>query len=408
MPSFVPFFEKACHQVAKLQAAYPARPRLASLKLAMWAFGKAATGHVLGDVTFTRASGNSDELHLAFILRGGIGDVIINLSWVEALTVLARTSCRVDLLTNTPEDCITALCWGKAYVRRVMTLKKVIPLAAYDAVFDVMQNPQVRAVCRERLAALSPSLLDYVRRLLAFQSSHASFYTDENQAMGIHYADVMGGGRRRQPDFDGSLDLRNSAFMLQCREHFAGVADRFGLERPYVTIQREAGSSSRSLKLWSAEKYTALVAAMQDRFPGYDLVLVGLEKTFEMPAGKSGHVMDLRGRTSFGELMSLVRHAFLHVGGEGLVPHLRHFLHGGPSLVLFGPSCARMLGYPENLALSGSECPNGCEGIVPSWQQRCLKGYDRCRSLDEIEVEDVLRACERAGMGRECCSRGGI
>ena len=51
MPSFVPFFEKACHQVAKLQAAYPARPRLASLKLAMWAFGKAATGHVLGDVT---------------------------------------------------------------------------------------------------------------------------------------------------------------------------------------------------------------------------------------------------------------------------------------------------------------------------------------------------------------------
>lgn len=401
MPSFIPFFEKAAHQVAKLQAAHPSRPRLASLKLALWSLGKAATGHILGDMAFVRSSAEGETLRLAFILRGGIGDVVINLAWMEALIDLSRVPCRVDIFTNTPKDCMRELCWDKACVGEILTLKKAVPFSAYDAVFDVMQNPQVRAVCRERLERLSPPLWDYVRRLLAFQSSHASFYTDENQAMGIHYADVMGGGRRRQPDFDGSLDLIRSDFVLNCREAFSDVAERFRLDRPYVTIQREAGASETSLKMWSAAKYAALVTAMRERFPGYDIVLVGLRKTFELPADSGEHVRDLRGRTGFGELMNIVGHAALHISGEGLIPHLRHFLRGGPSLVLFGPSCARMLGYPENLALSGSECPNGCEGLTPAWQQKCLKGYDCCRSLEEIQVEDVLLSCERAGLERQ-------
>ena len=398
MPTFIPFFEKASHQVAKLQAAYPSRPRLASLKLALWSLGKAATGHILGDMAFVRSSAKGEKLRLAFILRGGIGDVIINLAWMEALTDLSQVLCRVDIFTNTPNDCMRELCWDKACVDEILSLKTSVPLSAYDAVFDVMQNPQVRSACRERLEALSPSLWDYVRRLLAFQAAHASFYTDENQAMGIHYADVMGGGRRRQPDFDGSLDLLHSDFMLNCRVPFSEVAQRFRLERPYVTLQREAGASEHSLKMWSAEKYTALVTAMRERFPGYDIVLVGQRRNFELPAGSGEHVRDLRGRTSFGELMSIVGHAALHIGGEGLIPHLRHFLRGGASLVLFGPSCARMLGYPENLALFGLECPNGCEGITPAWQQKCLKGYDYCRSLEEIQVEDVLASCEKAGL----------
>lgn len=385
--------------MAKLQAAHPASPRLASLKLALWSLRKAASGRILGDVEFLRpAHDEEDVLHLAFLLRGGIGDVIINLAWAEALVGLSQCICRVDVYTNTPQDCMIALCWDKAYVAQIRTLKQDIPLVDYDAVFDVMQNPQVKAVCRERLQRVSPQMWAYVQRLLCFQSSHASFYTDENQAMGIHYADVMGGGRRRQPDFDGSLDLRNSGFTLNCRENFSDVAGKFGLERPYVTLQREAGASPRSLKLWSAEKYRALVEAMRKRFPAYGLVVIGLDKGFELPAGQEKQVRDLRGQTSFAELMSIVGNAFLHIGGEGIVPHMRHYLRGGPSLVLFGPSCARMLAYPENLSLSGTECPNGCEGLTPTWQEKCLKGYDCCRSLEEIQVSDVLQACEQAGM----------
>ena len=208
--------------------------------------------------------------------------------------------------------------------------------------------------------------------------------------MGIHYADVMGGGRRRQPDFDGSLHLADSGFTLPCPDA-STVRKTFGLSRPYVTLHREAGACADSLKLWSADKYRAFLHAAERRFPSYDFVIIGTDGRVDFASGTGAR--DLRGKTSFQELMGIVRGADLHIGCEGLIPHLRHYLRGGPSLVLFGPSCARMLGYPENLALSGAECPNGCEGIMPAWQERCLKGHERCRSLEEIQVEDVLREC---------------
>ena len=389
MPTFVPFFDKARHQVEKLRAAYPTRPRQASLKLALWSLGKAARGHILGDVAVLRASGGGDELRLAFMLRGGIGDVVINLSWLEALIRLSGVPCRADVFTGASKDCMSALCWNKDYIRRIMSLKQDIPLKDYDAVFDVMQNPQVRAACPERLEKLSSALWDYVRRLLRFQSSHASFYMDENQAMGIHYADVMGTFRRGQADFDASLGLKDSAFTLQSRLGFADVARRFSLRPGYVTLQREAGACAHSLKLWSAVKYASLLERLCREHPSVQFVILGMDKNFDAP--DSEHVVDLRGRTDFDEFMALVRHARLHIGCEGVVPHLRHYLRGGPSLVLYGPSCARMLSYPENSALSGTECPNGCEGILFSWQETCLKGYACCRSLEEITVEQVAR-----------------
>lgn len=390
MPSFLPFFDKASHQVEKLRSAFPSHPRLAALRLAAWALGRAVSGHVIGEVTLIPPSRRKGDSRLAFLLRGGIGDIIINLSWLDALTALPGSGRAVDIYTNTPKDVMRALCRNMPCVAEIRSLKEHVPFERYDAVFDVMQNPQLKAVCWERLEKMSSALYDYAQRLLRFQAAHASFYLDENQAMGIHYADVMGGGRRRQPDFDGSLHLKDSDFTLTCVD-IPKVREKFGLARPFVTLQREAGSCADSLKLWSAEKYRELLHAMETRFPAYDLVLIGSDGSVDL-AGDAC-VKDLRGKTSFEELMVMVKEASLHIGGEGLIPHLRHFLRAGSSVVLFGPSCARMLGYPENIALSGTECPNGCEGIMQTWQQTCLKGHAYCRSLEQIQVEDVLRAC---------------
>ena len=168
------------------------------------------------------------------------------------------------------------------------------------------------------------------------------------------------------------------------------MARRFSLRPGYLTIQREAGACPQLLKLWNAAEYSTLLEELHREYPAVQIVVLGQKKYFSVPGERKEQVVDPRGRTSFDEFMTLVGHARLHIGGEGVVPHLRHYLHGGPSLVLFGPSCARMLSYPENIALSGTECPNGCEGIMPSWQEVCLKGYDCCRSLEEITVEQVM------------------
>ncbi len=76
-------------------------------------------------------------------------------------------------------------------------------------------EPNVRACSEERLTSLSLALGNYVRRLLNFQTSHTSFYLDENQAMDIHYTDIMSTFRRDQADFDGSIGLKGQSFYLR-------------------------------------------------------------------------------------------------------------------------------------------------------------------------------------------------
>lgn len=389
MSTVIPFFDKACHQVEKLRAKFPSQPRRAAWKLALWSAGKALSGKITGELYLTHPEYDDTKLHIAFILRGGIGDIILNIAWMDKIISLTECPCAVHIYTNESESCMSALCSTCSYVENIQSLKNILELSLFDAVFDIMQLPQVKACCEERLIRLSRPFWNYVQRLLRFQSAHSSFYIDENQAMGIHYAEVMGTFRRGQADFDGSLGLKDSTFTLSPRLEYAEVSRRFSLRLGYVTLQREAGASAQSLKMWSTAKYSALLEVLCREYPSVQFVVLGLDNNFDVPEGLE-QVADLRGRTNFDEFMTLVHHARLHIGCEGVVPHLRHYLRGGPSLVLYGPSCARMLSYPENIALSGFECPNGCEGLTPSWQHICLKGYDHCRSLEEITVEQVM------------------
>ena len=214
MPTAIPFFDKAGHQLAKLREKYPSRPRTAAWGLALWSSGKALSGRIIDETAYTRPTHTDNTLHLAFLLRGGIGDIVINLAWMDKLVSLAECPCEANIYTNTPESCMRALCQPCAYVRNLRSLKTRMDFASFDAVFDIMQLPQLKSCCEDRLRALSLPFRNYAQRLLKFQTSHSSFYMDENQAMGIHYADVLGTFRRGQADFDASLGLKNSDFTL--------------------------------------------------------------------------------------------------------------------------------------------------------------------------------------------------
>ena len=391
MPSVIPFFEKAEHRLLVLRGKYGTRPRLAAFKLGMWAMGTALRGLLLGDVAYTtKRTGADGPVKLAAMLRGGIGDEVMSLAYVYELTRLAGTACEVDIYSACSTEALEAVCHGQAFVAAVRSIREPCDLERYDAALDILRHAQVKALCKPRLKRAAPALAAYLDRLVLFQNAHKNWYTDENQAMGIHYSEVRGSFRRGQADFDGALGLKDSPFTLNSRLDLACLNERFGVEPGFVTLQREAGANPESTKLWAPENYTELLRELRSRRPGRQLVLVGVEKNFAAPADPEGRILDLRGRTDFYELMALVKHARLHIGCEGLVPHLRHYLRGGPSVILFGPSAATMLGYPENIACSGKECPHGCEGIRPSWQDECLKGYPSCRSIAEISVETVL------------------
>ena len=391
MPSVIPFFEKAEHRLSILRQKYGTRPRLAAFKLGIWAISKALHGFVLSDVVYTtRRTGTEGPIKLAVMLRGGIGDEVMSLAYVYELIRFSGVCCMVDIYSSCSVAALEAICHKQDFIVSIRSIKAPCNLEEYDAALDILRHAQVKALCKPRLERVAPALAAYLDRLVAFQSAHKSWYTDENQAMGIHYSDVRGTFRRGQADFDSSLGLKDSQFTLNCKWSFEDIAQKFGLESGYITLQREAGANPKSTKLWAAKNYTELLRQLVRRFPARQLVLIGVEKNFIIPEECTDKILDLRGKTDFGEFMAIVKYARLHIGCEGIVPHLRHYLHGGPAVILFGPSAASMLNYPENIACSGKECSSGCEGILISWQDECLKGYDYCHSIAEIRVEDVM------------------
>ncbi len=400
MPSVTPFFDKCVHKINSLRRRDAGRPRRAALSLALWSLGMALQGRLAGDIQYTRAPASGSPLRMAALLRGGIGDEIMSLAYLYELAMHAGTPCTFDVFAACAPDAVRSLCRGQPFIADVHSIKDKLTFRTYDAVLDIFLMSQLKSLCTERVAAASPFLLDYFQRLIRFQSAHQNFYQDENQALGLQYSDVMGTFRRGRPDFDGSLGVRDSGFTLQAPLACGEVAQRFGIRQGYITLQRESGANPGSTKLWPADRYTALLSSLCRAYPDTDIILIGIEQGFAVPQDAGGTVRDLRGRTTFDEFMSLVKHAALHVGCEGVVPHMRHYLRGGPSVVLFGPGSPRMLGYPENIAVSSGICPDGCEGIEASWQDACLKGFPSCKAMEAITlsmVMDAISICMRAG-----------
>ncbi|MCQ2445061.1 MAG: hypothetical protein MJ061_06210, partial [Mailhella sp.] len=302
MPTVIPFFEKCEHRLSALRESCPTQPRKAALKLGLWALKAALRGNLLGDAVELRGRSSADgPLRMAVMLRGGIGDEVMSLAYVHELARFAGTGFSIDLYSAVPPAVLESICFGQPDIGSIHSIKEKCDFGSYDLVLDVLRHACVKAYSQERIGRLSPQLMEYVGRLLRFQNSHRSFYTDENQAMGIHYADVFGVFRRGQADFDGTLGVRDSGFTLRTELSFADLAERFGLKPGYMLIQREAGVSRSSLKLWSAEKYTALLAELHARHPQRMLVLAGVEKNFDIPPGMEDSVLDLRGRTGFSE-----------------------------------------------------------------------------------------------------------
>lgn len=386
MSSYVNFFDVAVHRIHKLREKHPLSPRKAALLLMLWSLEKAATGNITGDYQEIECEDNDDILHIAAYMRGGIGDNILSLAFLHALAEYAECPASFDIYTAVNESVMRSLCYEQQCVAHVHSIK--MPLRKkYDLVADITRMAWFPQINSRRLRQLSEPLWTFARDANEFRRRNVAAFSDEGQRIGMDLADLAGVHRQSQMDMSGVLQLGKRGFFLKCEESTAAVCEKFGVSAPFITLHRESGDgSSSSFKLWPEENYRALIDELRRTHPEVTLLLLGSRKDNEMPG-----CLDLRGRTSFSELKALVKGASLHIGGEGLIPHLRHFLAGGPSVILFGPTSSRHYGYPENINIQGKECPEGCEWITQTWQSKCIKGYDCCRCMAGISVDTVIQ-----------------
>jgi len=174
-------------------------------------------------------------------------------------------------------------------------------------------------------------------------------------------------------------------------------------ERPYVVLH--VGASSR-LKLWPAESWHALAAALRQR---------GFAVVWSAGRGES-HLVDecgpdpadtvTAGRLDLAQMWQLLRSASLVVAPDTGVAHLGR-ITGVPTVALFGPGSAVLAGHGDfwrnsrYRALTLAPFPCRDQHVLfkreIAWVQICKRSTAECsspRCMQAITVDDVLRAWE--------------
>jgi hypothetical protein len=137
--------------------------------------------------------------------------------------------------------------------------------------------------------------------------------------------------------------------------------------------------------------YEKFIELFHQKYPSIKIVQLGYSSN--TCASIPGIDIDLVGKTSLGELAVVLKHALFHLDGDAGMVHIKKFLNGR-SIVLFGTTSAEMLGYPENINITGDGCHSWCEWVSNDWHKTCLRGFAEAPCMTSITPESVLEAAD--------------
>ncbi len=327
---------------------------------------------------------------IVFADGGGLGDVIIDCILVKKVKELVGNRAYIVFGSKYPEyiECLSlvdvAYLIGseeeKAFYEKDITLF----LSMHNvAIVLTMDEPVVQNISEQ----LYEYCLDCKK---LFQSRFSGM---ANNYRFTQYALLLGRNRIEQLDMHGILGISRSDD-LQFRIPNAGMEyiKNIGLrDREFITINRDIGNACcNSPKLWPIENYIELTCMIKKQYPKLKIVMVGSNSFDEMVPFVD---LDLTGKTTCEELLALMKMALIHIGGEGGLVHLRHFL-GGRSLVFFGPTNPQVFGYEENENLCNNHCSTFCEWVTDDWYVSCIK-KDVAECMRNIKPADAFVAFEK-------------
>lgn len=302
---------------------------------------------------------------------GGIGDGLIDMVFIKKLR---------EVVADKGE--IIFFCKHADYFRRFEIADEVIEngqnrglakeiKSSADLVFQMHSIAIVEIFNEEKVRATSEQLYRYCVDCIRFYKE--LFSHQANNFRITKYGLLRGKNRIEHTDIHGILGIkRTDKLSIPIYEEELQYIGQNGLTpKGYITINRDAGTGSDAhTKLWPIDYYIRLLKNIKMEYPELCIVLIGTRGDSRL---KSYVDKDLTGNTSLPETNVVLKNSFLHIGSEGGLVHLMHFLHG-KSMVFFGPTDVRVFGYDENINLYTNACMEHCTWITDNWIEGCLKG----------------------------------
>lgn len=346
---------------------------------------------------------------LAIVARGGLGDCLM--TWICAKKIISKFNVNPEdvllvversvnsvrtLISDDIGDKVTVVSEGQFHIDRsafVIDYNIDYPFVSkYDQEFfsrkesTFKSSPTAIHALMKYVSVLQKQQDDY---LWLFSGQDRVFH--QQKLMLIEGKQVYNSrdfhdllGMETDPAFRAGKNIKLVKTDVLERNNL--VTDR------YITISRSTDTQitdGNTTKMWPVASYQRLISLIKQRFPNYKIVRIGKRDGCIF----DGIDVDLAGRTTFDEMLILLKSSQLHIDIEGGMVHFRHYLCGKPSIVLFGPTSRLNRGYSENINIKANCCScEYCEWLLGSkWFTFCpLTKTSCCKNLENLSADDVF------------------
>ena len=332
-----------------------------------------------------------DKFNILFVTFGGIGESLISANYIYHFKKNNGDNVHIDVVDvhkNEIRNMIFSAITSDD--TQVFGMEFEPFFDEYDAIIRIVRYPVILKCNLKKTQMIVPELLKLLETWNSFYDSHREMIDKHPRLDCIGISECIKNGQKRyqQPDIDGFLGIED----LDCpiKHPDTGILDRYGINSDYITINMDTGfNNSKSTKLWSQSYSDEIIELIKEQYPKMIIVLMGAAIPNEKKSPEK--CIDLRGETSFEEMMELLEKATLHLSGEGLSVHIRHLLSKRKSIVLFGPTSPIFYGYDENDNISKPCTLGPCEWTTDHWYRECTLTGDGPKCLSDIHPNDVLK-----------------
>ena len=351
------FFKRASDRICKYQRKYIHHPRFAALKLAIWSLGESLKNiisikHICRKFSTKNVKNchdNDNKIWILFDIRYGIGDSIIAANYIWHFAHFINDPRVIIDVSAVQMQFASTIFHEHSYINNLYYYEDDCPYDAYNLVILLRRFP----LCR-----------------------------------------IKGLKRIQQPDitqlFKVGTDYKAPIFIDTDEDE---CLKKFGLlGKKFITFSRECGQmlfDAESTKMWPLSHYDRLVKLLKQETNEYKIVQIGSSTVYSKLIENID--IDLRGKTSLEEVKVILKHSSLHIDNDSGMVHLRHALHAGPSVVMFGPTDIDIYGYPENINIKSKNCRCfPCEWITHDWNSICINTDNPHACMRSIKPEDVM------------------
>ncbi len=337
-----------------------------------------------------------NSLVILFEVVGGVGDMLIAANYLWHFKEKFGTDhIHYDITSNNRQGINTVFKENDLIDSIYITInddEKRDLFSRYDMVVSIRRYPKIMKYDVPKISQYCPKLFEYIHTIALFTDCNARLIKGGIfDAQGALIEISKGRKRIQQIDVNSYLGITEEFkypwfWDLECT--ILAQHNLIGVE--YITVHR--GNDTRytkdSIKLWPVAYYDILLTKIKEKYP--TLVIVQLGVSYERcPLFKNVDI-DLIEKTSLEDVKHLLKYSKVHIDCEGGFVHIRHAIHGGKSIVLFGPTSDQFYGYSENINLHGTGCPTFCEWCTEGWQEKCIRGHKNNPCMQSIIPEQVF------------------